>query len=255
MITFNTLGIHGQLGNQMFQYALLQGINRITGVDVIFNQKTYDQSYLFRIFNVKNFKVEEHSLIEEYREPKFTFNPEVFGLDNTSFFGYFQSDKYFNHCAEHIKEEFTFKPHTISSAKNLLKPFEGKTLTSVHVRRGDYLVNPDFHPTPSIDYYNTAFDLLDDGNTQFICMSDDINWCKSNFNRPNISFFYNSLDIDMCLISLCSNHIIANSSFSWWGSWLSVDRERKVVAPTPWFGPRAKDYDTADLYREEFIVI
>lgn len=255
MITFNTLGIHGQLGNQMFQYAVLQGISAKNNTDIIFTEEVKNRSYLFDIFNLSRYTVGTHLINEEYRELKFNFNEEVFALDNKSLFGYFQSDKYFKHCSDIIREEFTFNSVVQERANKILEPFTNKTLVSVHVRRGDYLINPDFHPLPSVDYYEKAFNLLDDGNTVFVCVSNDPQWCKENLIRDNIIYQYNSLDTDMCLISKCNHHIIANSSFSWWGSWLSTYSGKKVIAPTPWFGPRAADYDTKDLYREDFIVI
>jgi hypothetical protein len=255
MITFNTLGIHGQLGNQMFQYALLQGISSKTGEEVVFTESIKAKSYLFDIFNLTRYRIDPLEIPQEYREPKFEFNEEVFTKKDTSFFGYFQSEKYFEHCSDIIKKEFTFNSETENKANGILKPFKGKTLVSVHVRRGDYLINPDFHPLPSIEYYKKGFELLDDGNTVFVCVSNDINWCKENFTNSNIIFQFNSLDVDMCLISKCDHHIIANSSFSWWGSWLSNNPNRKIIAPTPWFGPRASEYNTKDLYRDEFIVL
>ena len=255
MITFNTLGIHGQLGNQMFQYAVLQGISAKTGVEVVFTEETKKQSYLFDIFNLTRFKIEPIKLIEEYKEPKFDFNKEVFFIDNSSFFGYFQTEKYFKHCSDIIKEEFIFNIDTILKSQKILEPYQNKTLVSVHVRRGDYLLNPDFHPLPSVEYYKRGFDLLDDGNTVFVCVSNDIDWCRDNFKNNNMIYQFNSLDVDMCLISKCNHHIIANSSFSWWGSWLSDYNDKKIIAPTPWFGPQASEYNTKDLYREEFIVL
>jgi len=255
MITFNTLGVHGQLGNQMFQYAILQGISSLNGAEVVFEQEIKNQSYLFDIFNIRRYKIVQNSPKTEYREKNFNFNKEVFTLDNVSLFGYFQSEKYFKHCSDIIRREFTFKAETYNIANEILASYKDKNLVSVHVRRGDYLINPDFHPLPGIKYYENAFNKLDQDNTIFVCVSDDINWCRENFTRKNIIFENNILDVDMCLISLCNNHIIANSSFSWWGSWLSQSVSKKVIAPAPWFGPRAKDYNTSDLYREDFIIL
>ena len=255
MITFNTLGRHGQLGNQMFQYALLQGISSKRGVEVAFTPEIIKSSYLFNIFKLSNYSINLTEIKKEYREPKFDFNNEVFNLDNISYFGYFQSEKYFNHCKELISREFTFNDHIVSNVNSILAPYKDKKLVSVHIRRGDYLINPDYHPLPNIEYYNTAMDLLDGEDTHFICVSNDPDWCKSNIVRPNLTYHYNNLDIDMCLISNCHHHIIANSSFSWWGSWLSPFENKKVYAPPIWFGPRASDLNVKDLYRDEFIVL
>jgi hypothetical protein len=239
----------------MFQYAILQGVSSKNGAEVIFTEEIKNKSYLFNIFNLSRFSINSTIIEEEYRETKFDFTEEVFSIDNKSFFGYFQSDKYFSHCADIIRQEFTFNNDTQNRVKDILEPYRDKTLISVHVRRGDYLINPEFHPLPSVEYYNKAFNMLDDGNTVFICVSNDLDWCKSNIVQDNLIYQFNSLDTDMCLISKCDHHIIANSSFSWWGSWLSTHPNKKVVAPTPWFGPCAAKYNTKDLYREEFIVL
>lgn len=254
MITFNTLGGHGQLGNQMFQYAVLQGISAKNKAQVVFTEEVVSRSYLFDIFNITRYTIVSDLNYEEYRESKFEFNEEIFDIDNKSLFGYFQADKYFKHCEEIIRQEFTFKEDTLKQTEEILKPYKGKTLVSVHVRRGDYLANPTFHPILTSKYYNNAFNLLDDGNTLFVCVSNDIEWCKLNLKRNNLIYQHNSLDVDMCIISKCSHHIIANSSFSWWGSWLSTNKNKKVVAPEKWFGPSA-NLNTKDLYRQEFIKI
>jgi len=255
MITFNTLGVHGQLGNQMFQYAVLQGISAKNNAEVVFSNETKSKSYLFDIFNLSNYSIRETDLLIEYREPKFSFNQEVFSLDNVSLFGYFQSEKYFKHCSGTIKKEFTFKGKTLDLAENILTPYRDKELISVHIRRGDYLANPDFHPIPSVDYYNNAMDYLDSPDSLFVCVSNDIDWCKEYIKRDNLIYQFNALEVDMCLISKCHHHILANSSFSWWGSWLGDYKGKKCIAPTPWFGPRASEYDTRDLYRKDFIVL
>jgi hypothetical protein len=98
-------------------------------------------------------------------------------------------------------------------------------------------------------------DMLDDGNTIFVCVSNDIQWCKENLKRDNLVYEMNDLIFDMCLISKCNNHIIANSTFSWWGAWLGNAPNKKVIAPKIWFGPAAGGLDTKDIYCENFIIL
>ena len=89
----------------------------------------------------------------------------------------------------------------------------------------------------------------------FLCVSDDIEWCKHNLpNRDRIYFTHNPLEVDMCITSLCSNNIIANSSFSWWGAWLNINPNKKVIAPKKWFGGGAA-YDYSDIYPIDFTII
>ena len=54
-------------------------------------------------------------------------------------------------------------------------------------------------------------------------------------------------------MSLCSDFIIANSSYSWWGAWLSSSKQ--VIAPKNWFGAPLGGNDLSDLYCEGWEVI
>jgi hypothetical protein len=255
-VTFSKLGIYGQLGNQMFQYALLLGIKHKLKVPIVIDPETVKTSYLFEFFNLEEYIEETFKPDNFYKEVEFSYNKEVFDIkEDTDFEGYYQTDKYFKHCSDIVRKEFTFKENVVKEVKQYLDKLEGKKLVSLHVRRGSYLGNTEFHPLCKIDYYNKAMDLLDDGNTVFVCTSDDKDWCEKNLNRSNILFNFNSLIYDMCLISNCHDHIIANSSFSWWGSWLSDNPDKKIIAPKTWFGPAAKHLDTKDIYCNNFIKI
>lgn len=255
MITFDTLGRHGQLGNQMFQYALLLGVKTKLNQDIFFSEYVKNSSYLFKFFNLTEYVVNDIST-SEYREKHFHFDSDVFNVDgDISFFGLFQSEKYFKHCSELVKQEFTFNQNILEKAYSVLNQYKQYNLVSVHVRRGDYLYYPDLFPLPSLDYYKQSFEYFNSENTYFICTSDDINWCKDNFDLSNIYYSTNSFDVDLCLQSLCNHHIIANSSFSWWGSWLGSNESKKIIAPKLWFGSGYAHYDTKDIYRDEFILL
>jgi hypothetical protein len=94
----------------------------------------------------------------------------------------------------------------------------------------------------------------DDSN--FYVFSDDINWCIENFTNPNLKInFINSGSpyVDLYLMTQCEGHIIANSSFSWWGSWLSTG-SKKTIAPSNWFGPQINK-DTSDIYCKNWKII
>jgi hypothetical protein len=90
-----------------------------------------------------------------------------------------------------------------------------------------------------------------------IVFSDGIEWCKEQEVFTGDRFIFaegNNTGVDLCLQSLCNYHIIGNSSFSWWGSWLA--KSKKTVAPSKWFHKILyKDKDTKDLYIKEWIVI
>ncbi len=97
--------------------------------------------------------------------------------------------------------------------------------------------------------------MLDGDDVMFICTSNDKEWCIENIKRDNIVYNYSELIHDMCLISQCDDHIIANSTFSWWGSWLGSDKNKKIISPSVWYGERYNHWDTKDLYCENFIKI
>jgi len=123
------------------------------------------------------------------------------------------------------------------------------------VRRGDYLNNKDHHPVLPISYYQKAIGAFSDA--QFVVFSDDISWCKSHFDFSDTLLFIEDNDevTDLYLMSLMKHHIIANSSFSWWGAWLCQNPDKVVIAPQLWFGPAAVDHDTKDLIPEVWNVI
>jgi hypothetical protein len=256
LITYDYLAKYGQLGNQMFQYALLLGVKYKTEAQIAFSQEIKERSYLFTFFNLKEYVIDETIIYTLHQEKHFHFDSSVFDIDqNTNFKGYFQSEKYFQHCADVVKEEFTFNEKITAQVDSFLEPYKGKKLVSLHVRRGDYLVNPTYHPQPPNEYYYNAMDMLDDGNTVFICVSNDKPWCEENLKRDNLIYQFNDLAFDMCLISKCDDHIIANSSFSWWGAWLGNNPDKRVIAPRTWFGPAAGGLDTKDIYCDYFTIM
>lgn len=167
--------------------------------------------------------------------------------------GYWQSEKYFSTVISNIREDFSFKismGHRNSELANQIIRVEA---VSLHVRRGDYMSNPKTlatHGLCSLDYYRNAMQLIsrEVRNPHFFVFSDDIAWIKSNLNIDMPCQFvdhnqggesYN----DMRLMSLCQHHIIANSSFSWWGAWLNPNAEKIVVAPKRWFAHEVNTYD------------
>ena len=134
-------------------------------------------------------------------------------------------------------------------------PFLGGSVpVSIHVRRGDYTLYPDHHPTCSKEYYDAAMDRFDSSH-KFILFSDDIDWCRENFTGDR---FYHvdtgSPYSDLKVMTMCKHHINANSSFSWWGSWLNPKEGKRVICPSRWFGP-AIPKDVSDVYCEGWEVI
>ena len=257
-IAFNHLGKLGQLGNQMFQYAATKGI--ASKLDVPFmipnHREVFDDGignrYTILLFDA--FKLTSVSLLgtlrtENYvQENGFTFNKDLFKIDKTencSLWGFFQTEKYFKHIEKQIRKDFTFKDEIKNECDDLIKQFTNPI--ALHIRRGDFVWNDKNHPPLSLDYYKSALELFD-SDREVIIFSDDTEWCKEQELFADDRFavaeggdqFY-----DLCLMSMCDDFIIANSTFSWWGAWLA--NRGKVVAPKQWFG-EALSHDTKDLY-------
>lgn len=125
--------------------------------------------------------------------------------------------------------------------------------TALHVRRGDYLDQPDRHPTPSERYFRAAVEVLSGKN--IVVFSDDIDWCREHLSwaRPTL-FMEGGADYeDLLLMTRCEHHIISNSSFSWWGAFLS--RDRKTIFPRRWYGPEYRDADPTLMFLDGWVGI
>lgn len=158
--------------------------------------------------------------------------------------GYWQSERYFFSIADQIRNAFTFR-----SVTNLILPYRERNNISVHVRRGDYLSTGSIHASCNADYYSRALDSLglNACDTRVYVFSDDPVWAQKNLSNihPNIHFVEGNIGADsykdMYLISQCDHHIIANSSFSWWGAWLNQSPKKRVIAPKRWFSDPSLD--------------
>lgn len=151
--------------------------------------------------------------------------------------GYFQRENYFASIRSELLQEFTLR---YTPQRNLPK---GTDSVSVHVRRGDYVNLPQaaaHHGTCSVEYYRRAMQYMREqlSAPRFYFFSDDIEWCKATFDESDIEFVSTPPDArsseDMYLMSRCAHHIIANSSYSWWGAWLNPSPNKMVIAPARW---------------------
>jgi hypothetical protein len=179
-------------------------------------------------------------------EPHFQYWPGISEVSRNAYLtGYWQSEKYFSDVAEIIRADFAFREQLSRPNVLLAERVRHSMAVSLHVRRGDYLTDPSAnaaHGLCSLEYYRSAIEHIAArvANPEFFIFSDDIAWARSNLDIPFPRHFvdhnqgaesYN----DMHLMSLCRHHIIANSSFSWWGAWLNARQDKIVVAPRKWF--------------------
>lgn len=174
--------------------------------------------------------------------------------DNCYLMGNWQTEMYFKSVEDTIRSDFEFKSSLTGENKTVADQINSSVAVSLHVRRGDMAANPAslaFHGLCSLEYYKRAVEYLVARvpGLEFYIFSDDIPWVKDNLklSQPCHYIDHNSgLDSynDMRLMSLCQHHIIANSSFSWWGAWLNPNKDKVVVAPKVWF---AAEFDSSDI--------
>ena len=261
-ISFNLLGNFGRLGNSMFQYAAVLGSARASGHQPVCHISAIPlMKECFTLGSVLDGQVESDLLLNEQ---DFKFQQIAHHLPynrSVDFRGYFQSEKYFKHIKDEVLQNFYFNQHIRDIA---ITKIPNDVCVSVHVRRGDYINLKDYHHNQTLDYYYKALSKFPYHIPVFF--SDDINWCKETFSDvPNAIFTENedtlnlssafnsdvSGYVDMCAMSFCNDHIIANSSFSWWGAWLGGGN---VVAPRKWFGSK-NNSDWSDIYCEGWTVL
>lgn len=190
------------------------------------------------------------------KESHFHFDPEFFSFkDNCYLDGYWQSEKYFQEIAGEIRKEFSLK--NVEKIRNGILPEKIVTSNSVsiHIRRGDYVTDQqvhEIHGVCDINYYQRAVREIVKKVEKpfFFIFSDDPVWALDHFaiNAPKLVVSTTPPRKnyeDLYLMSLCKHHIIANSSFSWWGAWLSTSAEKIVLAPERWFNDSS--INTQDL--------
>ena len=234
MLVFNQLGRMGRVGNQMHQIASTIGLATKHGYDYAFPYwMNYDEKERFSgtddIDIQKYFKNPLPLFEGELPEHNIKWGYHDLTLpDNISLSGHMQSEKYFKKQTE-----------------------ERVNTVAVHFRGGDY--GGDYHPTCTREYYEQARSYFDNG-FKFLLFTDD-----PERARDVVQFPFELVDEPdpiktLELMTRCDAHIIANSTFSWWGAWLADSR--RVIAPKTWFGThRHAPKDTSDIYPEDWIVI
>jgi len=275
----------GGLGNQMFQYAAGRAVahrNRMQlKLDVSALERDAARSYRLHHFNIvesiatpdevarftkrdlwsRISRRVERYLLPPYRRSVFAqrfdhFDPDMLRVrGNVYLVGYWQSEKYFKDIEHIIRQDFTIQDAPDPESQKLARIIADTNSVSLHIRRGDYVSNPRFFRkfgVCSLEYYRSAVAEVAERvqDPHFFIFSDDIDWARDNLRLqyPAIFVAHNNADKDyedLRLMSLCRHHIVANSSFSWWGAWLCTNPEKIVMAPKKWF--KEPDRDTRDL--------
>ena len=242
---FYTAKLMGGLGNQLFQisHALCQGFKN--KVDCFFlkeswtpgegNQTSFYVDNIFRNINFIDSYDRDLHIVNEA-----TWNsPDVNVPPNTSisFEGYFQSSKNFFGYDNEIKKIFEPSSIFLEKIKIIYPNILNEKTVSIHVRRGDYLMLSDVLPVLDISYFIHCLESVKDFEMVYV-FSNDKTWAKENFKSEKFTIVDKLQDYEeLWLMSLCKINIISNSSFSWWGSFLNTNKEKRVFSPDLWFGP------------------
>lgn len=283
--------IMGGLGNQMFQYALGRSIELKTNHDLKLDISFFTKQKL-RTYELGNFKINENIASSQdirllsgnglantlkaklglpEKRPKSYFTEKVFGHFHKELFdktastyldGYWQNERYFSAIRSTLLEDFAMKDKISITAQLYLAEIESNNSVSLHIRRGDYISNQhtnSFHGTCGLAYYKEAVSVIEKQfkHPRYFIFSDDIEWCKQNFEFVEDKIFIENITSieDLELMKNCKHNIIANSTFSWWGAWLNQNPEKIVIAPNQWFADKDMQEQTYGLIPEDWIRI
>jgi hypothetical protein len=196
------------------------------------------------------------------RERSLHFDPNILKVSGNVYLeGYWGTEKYFKEIEAIIRRELTVGTEPSPVNKAMAEHICQAPAVSIHIRRGDFVSNSTthkFHGMCSAEYYNMAVDKMAQmvGKPHFFIFSDEPQWAQDNLKLkfPATFVTHNSANEDyedLRLMSLCKYHIIANSTFSWWGTWLNTAPDRIVLAPRKWLNDPG--IDTSDVLPDSWI--
>jgi len=261
----------GRLGNNLFQYAFGRALAEKHGVPLLldaswFNSRTWPYvsplgrlpgfssgcASLHRPFSFGSRalrKVTGKHHWEYFAKPMIRENETDHSFDQMLLeapadcvvMGYFQCPKYFACIEEILRAELSTHSLGLETGREeLAAKLKAPGSVAVHVRRTDYVGNPNLH-LPSAAFYQDAMTRTRAAqpDARFFVFSDDPEWCLLTFadhDTKVLTHFdpYDPLP-DLHLMSLAHHHIIANSSYSWWAAWLGKKEGQRVFMPDRWF--------------------
>jgi hypothetical protein len=255
----------GRFGNQLFRIGAVIGESMKRNVEY-YIPKEWEHCDLFPnlknkvlVNNIKN------NISSTHQEPSFVYHniPNNSGLLEIN--GFFQSWKYFEGFEDKVIEELSFSKERIDKA--LSKMSKDTIKLCIHVRWGDVYDRPKgneleefkkYHPTMSLNYYENAINFIRskvkiDEILVFTDNSDTKDFIFGKLEKfvPKVIYYDYSVDFidDFITQSLCQHFVIANSTFSWWSSFLSKNKDKIICSPKEedWFGPLCSNHDTSSL--------
>jgi len=271
----------GGLGNQLFQIfnmislsidhkAEFYLLNKTYSDSVCYNRLVYWDNLFYSLKNIlKNENFFNKIIFFTYSEKNFSYNKITLSENNNIILeGYFQSYKYFIHNYNIIIDLLNFNKIQQELLNKHISKYNFNNLNSIHFRLGDYKNLHDCHPIIDIEYYILSIKYIIEKtkviNFLIFYENDDYDIIVKNCNLiKNLvsEFNYNLIDTNipdyeqMFCMSLCQNNIIANSSFSWWGAFLNKNKNKTIMYPSKWFGPKINVDKMEDMFPESWIKI
>jgi len=253
----------GGMGNLLFILATCYTLSKKYKSTLKFYTKMWNDNKRKNITKYtmfKNFQLDSAAIRNykiTYRERNFFYEGIYFDSRiNNCIYGYFQSYKYFDKC----KTEFIQMLHnpysqivesTIHQYKQNNKDNNVLVPISVHVRRTDYLSLSHIHLNLDMKYYLDAISHFSTENSIFIIFSDDVAFIQNEPTFKNLphKIIVDNPDDEFCfwLMSACTHNIIANSSYSWWASYVNSNPDKLVISPETWFGPCGPQHKIRDI--------
>jgi len=281
--------IYAGLGNQMFQYALYKSLlscqkeiytdstsfipnhehEKVNITDIFPNVKldpavpTIVNKFVFKV-KIINKICRKLNIYKEgyFKEPRFTYNDEVFKLRGEHYLeGFWQTEKYFSNIAAEIRAAFLFPPYSSQINIDMDKTLKFGNSVAIHVRKAAGYYENSRDKTCDVNYYKRAVEYIKQHvqNPEFYVFSDNHEWVKENLT----DFEYKVIDwnpsagpenyLDMQLMASCKHNIIANSSYSWWGAWLNNNKDKIVIGPEKWFSQDGPDFDSSTIIADSWV--
>lgn len=270
-----TVHMSGGLGNQMFQYAAGFALAKKLGTILVLDTSSFLRDAVGRKFDLNKYSVtaRAYSPLTAYFIKKLSKHNKIFvevsniydpkllqQPDNTYLLGHWQSEKYFKKYKSLIRNEFRYTLPLSAAAQSLYSKIKSnRHSVSIHIRRGDYVTNKvasDVLGVLPLIYYKKAIKIIASkiSKPTYYIFSDDQKWVRDNLLIKDVVFVdTNSSHEDLELMRACRHHIIANSSYSWWGAWLGSYEGDITITPKKWF--RDAKFSSNDLVPSRWMAI
>jgi hypothetical protein len=252
--TMTSIGNYGRFANMLFQVAGVIGVARKNGLQPVFRP-------LVNLDHKERFGSNEDIDLEKYfvnplpripeglrwndRPVEWGYHDVRLGAGNWNLSGHFQSFKYFAHCFDEVKYYMRMKDE-----------YPQNDLIALHARRGDY--DNAYHPVLDMGYYAKAIDAFPK-DARFMLFSDDVEGAMDMLGRHKdrvVLTDYGMSYIDSFKkMKSCRHFIIGNSSYSAMAAILGEAKDKRVISPSPWFGPRYTNITGKDIYCDDWTVI